>query len=62
MGHIGQMEKTLKDSIQEKPRQYAEIPFLKKSILIKFAAWGKGKDWKTLRYIKWLWKLSSWFG
>ena len=40
--------------IQEKPRSYDENPFLKKSILIKFALWGKGKDWKTLKYTKYL--------
>ncbi len=62
MSHIGQVGKTLNDAIQENPRQYAENPFLKKSILIKFAVWGKDKDWKTLRYTKWLWKLASWFG
>ena len=54
MGHIGQMGKTLNDTVQEKPRQYAETLILKKSILIKFAEWEGDKDWKTLRFTKWL--------
>jgi hypothetical protein len=44
MRNIGQMGRTLNETIQEKPRQYVENPFLKKSILIKFAEWRKDKD------------------